>query len=96
VTDETEAQAKLAQATFDKIAPILFGMGSAMQGNIIAMLLGMWLSGHHVVPTKSQNKKEAIKAERDLRSRLMMVTTRAAFAYAADQDQTRDGKQEPQ
>lgn len=85
--------AKKAQEVVNQIAPLLFGHGSALQGNVLAMLMGMWLAGHHIVPMKGEDAKEAVKAERDLRSKLMVVQTRAAFAYAADQDLTRDEKE---
>lgn len=93
---DNDAFAKKAQGVVDQIAPLLFGHGSAMQGNVIAMLMGMWLAGHHIVPRKGEDAKEAVEAERALRARLMVVQTRAAFAYAADQDLTRDEKEAKQ
>ncbi len=57
------------------------------------MLMGMWLAGHHIVLKKGESEEARLKAERDLRAKLMVVQTHAAFTYAADQDLTRDEKE---
>jgi hypothetical protein len=82
-------QAQQTQELFDKIAPILVGVDPGVQGNVISMLLGTWLAGHIVHATKDLNAKEALKHQRDLRARLTMITTRAAFQHAAVQDEQR-------
>jgi hypothetical protein len=80
---------RISSETFELIRPHLRGKSSVLQGNIIAMLLGAWVAGHYLVPTKGQSEKKRVESERALRSRLMIATTHAAFAYARDQDQIR-------
>src|SRR5258708_36869042 len=90
---DNDAFAKKAQEIVDQIAPLLFGHGSALQGNVIAMLMGMWLAGHHLVLKKGESEEARPKAERDLRAKLMVVQTHAAFTYAAHQEPTRGEKE---
>jgi hypothetical protein len=36
-----------AQELVDRIAPMLYGQGSSVQGATLADLVSMWLAGHH-------------------------------------------------
>jgi hypothetical protein len=58
--------------------------GSPIQGNAIAMLLGTWLAGHTAF---GKDGKVDWEKTREIRSNMMVLTTKAAFAYAADRDE---------
>lgn len=78
---QTETQR--AFALYDRLAPLMAGQGSPIQGNAIAMLLGVWLHGHRALAKDGSTDWEKT---REIRSNLMVLTTRAGFAYAADRD----------
>ena len=78
-----KADYDVAIELYDKIAPMLVGVPSPIQGNLLAMLLGTWLAGHSYTPTKTMNAEEALKETHAMRARLMVVTTNAAFVYAS-------------
>lgn len=83
---------EIARALHDRMAPMLIGASSPIQGNVIAMLLGSWIAGHRAeVPNDPEKTLEATRA---LRARLMMVETRMAFGYAEVIDQKREGSQQ--
>lgn len=82
-------QAQQTQELFNQIAPFLVGVDAGVQGNVISMLLGTWLAGHRVVPSGKLDAKAALKAQRDLRAQLTMITTKAAFQHADLQDKQR-------
>jgi hypothetical protein len=82
-------QAQQTQELFNQIAPMLVGIDAGVQGNVISMLLGAWLAGHRVVPGDKLDAEKALKAQRDMRARLTMITTKAAFQHAALQDEQR-------
>ena len=78
-----KSDGQIAIDLYDKIAPMLVGVASPIQGNLLAMLLGTWLAGHSYTPTKSMDADEALQETRAMRARLMVLTTNAAFAYAS-------------
>ena len=74
-----------AFALYDSLAPLMRGYVSPIQGNAIAMLLGAWLSGHKAL---GKDGKVDWEKTREIRGNLMVLTTKAGFAYAADRDQS--------
>jgi hypothetical protein len=88
--DRPMKDAHHAVALYSQVAPLLAGKPSNQQGNAIAMLLGQWLAGHRAL------KKDGsidLEKTREIRSNLMVLTTNAGFAYAADLDQQRSSKE---
>ena len=80
-----QTPAQQAIALYLRLAPIMAGQASPIQGNAISMLLGTWLAGH--VATDKDGKPDWEKT-REIRSNMMVLTTKAGFAYAADRDQS--------
>jgi hypothetical protein len=85
-----QTDSRRALELYGKIAPLLAGQGSAIQGNAIAMMLGQWLHGHFAL---GGNGKPDIDKTREIRGNMMVLTTKAGFAYAADLDQQRSSKE---
>jgi hypothetical protein len=74
-----------ATQLYERIAPLMTGVPAAIQGNVIAMMMGTFLHGHSV---HGKDGKIDIEKTKDLRSRIMIVNTHAAFAYVAASDQS--------
>jgi hypothetical protein len=85
----THKQAQEAQELFSAIAPLFIGFDSGVQGNVLSMLLGVWLAGHRIVDTEGGHEELALQATRDLRARMLAITTQAAFQHVAIQDEQR-------
>jgi hypothetical protein len=87
-------QAQQAQELFSAIAPLFIGFDNGVQGNVLSMLLGVWLAGHRIVDHTGENEDLALQATRDLRARMLTITTQAAFAHVAAQDAQRNKPKE--
>jgi hypothetical protein len=85
----THKQAQEAQELFNAIAPLLIGFDSGVQGNVLAMLLGAWLAGFRMFDKTGENEELALQATRDLRARMLAITTQSAFQHVAIQDEQR-------
>jgi hypothetical protein len=81
----SQTDVQRVMALYEWIAPIFEGSGSAIQGNVIAMLLGTWLHGHRAIDGKGSVDWEKT---REIRGNLMVLTTKAGFAYANDRDRS--------
>lgn len=96
VVAPAKAHAEQAADLYARVAPLMAGRPSVVQGNVIAMLLGSWLWGHRVL---DGDGKMNIEATRKIRGDMMIITTHAGFAYAADRDQqaleAQDGSKDP-
>jgi hypothetical protein len=85
-----QTDSQRAIALYNSIAPLLAGHGSAIQGNAIAMMLAQWLAGHFAL---GKDGKPDWEKTREIRGNMMVLTTKAGFAYAADLDQQRSSKE---
>jgi hypothetical protein len=47
ISRDADAMATRAQELVARIAPLLHGQGSSVQGATLADLVAMWLAGHH-------------------------------------------------
>ena len=85
-----ETATQRAFRLYASLAPLMAEHGSPIQGNAISMLLGTWLSGHKVF---GKDGKVDWEKTREIRSNMMVLTTKAGFAYAADRDQQQSSKE---